>query len=150
MNLVQLRIPSAARHRGARRFPWPALRLTLRPGPSSHPRSLPSLATARIRPWPGPVIAPTVHGSACLRHLNLSFNPMTSRSQTSHPNNRWNIHPMFRRVETGLASVTLNARRLVKLCLVLRSNHQLFEATDPQSGSRSLSNHLLPISKPER
>ena len=31
------------------------------------------MATARIRPWPGPVIAPDVHDPACLRHLVLSF-----------------------------------------------------------------------------
>jgi hypothetical protein len=27
------------------------------------------------------------------------------------PKRRWNDHPVFRRVETGFASVTINARR---------------------------------------
>jgi hypothetical protein len=65
---------SAAWHRGARRFPWPALRLSLRPGARKLASSLlPSMANARIRPWPGPVIAPDVHDPACLRRLCSIF-----------------------------------------------------------------------------
>ena len=72
--MVQPSIASVAQHRGARRFPWPALRLSLRPGARKLASSLlPSMATARIRPWPGPVIAPDVHDPACLRQLRLSF-----------------------------------------------------------------------------
>ena len=60
--------------RRARRFPWPALRLSLRPGARKLASSLlPSLATARIRPWPGPVIAPDVHDPACLRQTRSIF-----------------------------------------------------------------------------
>ncbi len=48
--------------------------LGVRPGARKLASSLlPSMATARIRPWPGPVIAPDVHDPACLRQLRSIF-----------------------------------------------------------------------------
>ena len=60
---------------------------------SSHPRYCPpSIANARIRPWPGPVIAPDVHDPACLRLLRSSLIVMAARVGTSRRMLRWNDH----------------------------------------------------------
>ena len=69
---------------------------------TSHPRSRPSLASARIHPWTGPRQAPTVLGSASacvLLPCTLDDNQHPSMPGRS---GRWNVQPMFRRVDTQL------------------------------------------------
>ena len=89
------------------------LRPPIRPTPASMACAAPSLRPgarkARIlrfclpwqrsgrRPGAGPIITPTVHGSAGLRPLR-SFSNTTHRTSTlQYVTTRWNIHPEFRR-----------------------------------------------------
>ncbi len=69
-----------------------------------HHRSTPSMApglSCADRPWIG--VPAASHSS--LECAGQAFSNFT-------PEQRWNTHPMFRRVDTGLASVECNARRL--------------------------------------
>ena len=74
----------------------------------SHPSLSPSMAGARIPPCPGPIIAPTVHGSACLRPFILSLTHTTKHARTSRRAPfHWNMQPKkFRRLERANSSAT--------------------------------------------
>jgi len=107
----------AASTRGSGKIP------TLEKAPRNHPVSQPfsvfrdgtlptSMATARIRPWPGPVIAPDVHGSACARHLGQSLERMGRPLSSFKPFSlHWNTQHEFRRRGTSIASTTSLRRR---------------------------------------
>ena len=73
------------------------LRCAFRYGPvarTSQSSLLPSMATARIRPWPGPVIAPDVHDPACFSfYLSVDAERVGAASRKQC----WNDHPVFRR-----------------------------------------------------
>ncbi len=58
----------------------------------------------------GPVMRrPSMDRRAC--GLSFIFGCQRWRDWNFTPKQRWNDHPVFRRVVTGFASVTINARR---------------------------------------